>query len=194
MSIRIDKEKLRKALGIPIVEASYIVYKEGETYYVKSGRTGEVEFSSGDASEAIQWALDRARDEGGVVYLKRGKYIIKSNLFTDSCIRLYSNTSLIGERGAELVVDPAFKPAAELAVVGASDSENIAVKDLTIVGHENITDGLMAFNCRYVLFEGNRILNFREDGISFGGPNAEFAVIRDNYVFNVDIVGGGTGL
>jgi hypothetical protein len=103
MSIHIDRLKLLEALKVvdevraklpPVTEASYIVYKEGDTYYTKNGRTGQVEFSSSNASEVIQYAINRVADEGGgMVFIKAGVYNIKSP------IAMKSGVSLVGEGG-----------------------------------------------------------------------------------------------
>jgi len=57
----------------PPAEASYIVFRIADRYYAKNGDTGEIEFSSGDASEVIQRAIDNA-PTGGMVLLRAGTY------------------------------------------------------------------------------------------------------------------------
>jgi hypothetical protein len=183
-----------KAKLPPIVEASYIVYREGDTYHVKDGWNGSIVFSGSDAVDAIQYAVNSAGDGGGgVVYLKRGQYVIKKYTTMMGCIVLSSNIALIGENGAELVVDPALTQpeGTELHVVYASNCENVIVKGLSIRGHAGIADGIRMDECKRVIIEDNRVQDFREDGITFYGANAEFAVIRNNYVANVDLVNGG---
>ncbi|MEM3943736.1 MAG: NosD domain-containing protein [Thermofilaceae archaeon] len=53
--------------------ASYIVYREGDVYKAKSGRTGRVEFEDTDAGRVIQSCID-SLPAGGRVYVKTGKY------------------------------------------------------------------------------------------------------------------------
>jgi len=81
VSINIDRLKLLDALNVvdevkaklpPVTEASYIVYEEGGTYYTKNGRTGQIEFSSTDASDAIQYAINNI--SSGTVFIKEGVY------------------------------------------------------------------------------------------------------------------------
>jgi len=88
VSINIDRLKLLDALNVvdevkaklpPVTEASYIVYKEGDTYYAKNGRTGQVEFSGTDASGVIQGAID-ALPYGGEILIKEGVYLVNNTI------------------------------------------------------------------------------------------------------------------
>jgi hypothetical protein len=78
MSIRIDRERLAKALNL-VRGASYIVYREGDMYYAVNGVTGLVDFSSTDASEVIQKAIN-ALPDGGEVFIKTGVYRITKTI------------------------------------------------------------------------------------------------------------------
>jgi hypothetical protein len=90
MSIHIDRLMLLKALNVvdevkaklpPVTEASYIIYTDGEKYYAKSGRIGEVEFSSSNASEVINYAIAKLRElGGGKLFIKRGYYYITNTI------------------------------------------------------------------------------------------------------------------
>ncbi len=101
MSIRIDRSRLVEALRIvdvvqsklpQVAVASYIVYKDENVTRVKDGKTGQVVFSSEDAVDAIQFAIDKAFSEGGgVVLVRRGTYVV------DRTIQLKSNVVLEGE-------------------------------------------------------------------------------------------------
>ncbi len=71
-------------------EQSFIIYTEGNSYIVKTDITGEVVFSSGDASTSIQWAIDNIDNigiNGGEVYVEAGDYplsnciILKDNIW-----------------------------------------------------------------------------------------------------------------
>jgi hypothetical protein len=84
MSIRIDKEKLRKALEIPTIaptfisESMYIIYKDGDVVKALNGKTGQVDFSDADASTVINQAIGALPPEGGVVFIREGIYNITS--------------------------------------------------------------------------------------------------------------------
>jgi len=64
-----------------VVPASYIVFKDGDRIYVKNGKTGQIEYSSYDGSDAIQYAIDRASARGGgKVFIDAGVYTISNSL------------------------------------------------------------------------------------------------------------------
>ena len=58
--------------------ASYIIFRQDDTYYAKNGTTGEIEFSGTDASQVIQSAID-STPEGGFVFVK-GDIVIDSTI------------------------------------------------------------------------------------------------------------------
>jgi hypothetical protein len=102
VSIHIDRLKLLEALNVvdevkaklpPVTEASYIVYEEEGTYYAKNGRTGQVEFSSSSAKEAIQYAIDSltpGRNWIETVVLK-GKFTLDDTIMLPSYTRIVLN-------------------------------------------------------------------------------------------------------
>ncbi|RLF93553.1 hypothetical protein DRN52_06300 [Thermococci archaeon] len=51
----------------PTEAYSYVIFKEGDTYYAKNGKTREVEYKSSDASEVINSAVNI--EEGGKIVL-----------------------------------------------------------------------------------------------------------------------------
>jgi len=68
---------------------SYEISRIADRYYVKSGDTGEVELSSGDARTAIQYAIDNLPTihgtavKGGVIVLKVGHAYLDRSLDVD---------------------------------------------------------------------------------------------------------------
>lgn len=70
------------------IRASYIVFKDGSTYYARSGESGVVT-SSTNATYLITWCINNA--ENGTVYLKTAYYDL------DSTIEITSSVNLIGE-------------------------------------------------------------------------------------------------
>ena len=79
---------------MPETVASYIVFKEGDKYYAKNGSTGIVEYSDADASNVIQYAIDKTVESGkwGTVYLADGVYVLSKT------ITLYSGVGLKGTK------------------------------------------------------------------------------------------------
>ncbi len=60
------------ATAVKEIAASYIVYKDGSTYYARNGVTG-VLYSNSDAKTVIQYAID-ALTGGGTILIKSGVY------------------------------------------------------------------------------------------------------------------------
>jgi len=54
---------------MPETIASYIVFRDGDTFYAKDGRTGQIVYSSTDSEALLQYVLNIAND-GDVIYIK----------------------------------------------------------------------------------------------------------------------------
>jgi hypothetical protein len=78
-----------------ITEASYIVYREGDTYHAKNGRTGQIEFSSTDASIVIQSVVDAVNNAGGGrIFIKKGIYDIGAPIKPKSNVVIEAEDSI----------------------------------------------------------------------------------------------------
>jgi len=66
--VKIGKEYIGKFLP-PQEEASYIVFRDGNIFYAKDGRTGQIIYTSSDSEALLQYVLDSAQD-GDVIYVK----------------------------------------------------------------------------------------------------------------------------
>ena len=58
--------------------ASYVIFKVGDTYYVKNGTTGEIEFSGTNAATVINYAINHVPVKCSVIYIKSGVYVLNS--------------------------------------------------------------------------------------------------------------------
>jgi len=87
--------------GVREETASYIIFKEGTTYYAKNGETGQIEFSGTDASTVIQSAINALLDEGRIV-IKRGVYEIGSEISGKSNIVIVGEGKSWGGKGTIL--------------------------------------------------------------------------------------------
>lgn len=93
-------------LNQPVNVYDYIIFGEDtngdgivDIIYAKNGKTGEIEFESGNAREVVQYALDNGRN----VYVANGKYYI------DSTIKMLSDRVLVFEsRDAKFYTDSAI--------------------------------------------------------------------------------------
>jgi len=71
--------KFHKPVEQPPDLPSYIIYKIGNVVYVKNGRTGTVEYSSSDAADVMQYAIDNLPNiypyiYSGKIFIKAGEY------------------------------------------------------------------------------------------------------------------------
>ena len=97
--------------------ASYVIFKEGSTYYAKNGTTGEIEFSGTDAATVIQSAIDAAPLETTIV--------AKGDMHITSTINISRRVSLIIDN---LYIDSDV----DGILVGTTDSSTLNL-DTTLV-------------------------------------------------------------
>ena len=72
-------------------EFSAVVFKEGDKYYAKDGKTGNVVYVDTDASNVIQYAIDNIPLPGGTLLIKTGDY------YLSKAIRITKHINLVGE-------------------------------------------------------------------------------------------------
>ena len=101
--------------------ASYIVFTDGSKYYAKNGSTGVIEYSDTDASNVINYAVEKTK---GLVFVRYGVYEIKKS------INLKSNVKLVSEKAVLKAVGSSFDV---IRIVGGSDNP---VTDVEVRGFE----------------------------------------------------------
>jgi len=149
----------------PVEEASYIVFTDGSRYYAKNGSTGIIEYSDVDATNVIQYAIDKVNAlGGGKVLVRRGRYPITKTIVVKDSVVLEGE----GWNATILFKYPAnsrFGPV--LFITG----KNIVVRDLAVDGNyttipsnrDNLdVQNIVVGNAQYVLIE--RILSTRPGG------------------------------
>jgi hypothetical protein len=67
------------------------VFTDGSRYYAKNGSTGMIEYSDVDASNVVQYAVDKLNGVGGVVFIRSGTYAFSKS------VRLWSGVHIVGE-------------------------------------------------------------------------------------------------
>ena len=72
----------------PVSPASYIVYTDGSKYYAKNGDSGMIEYSDVDASNVIQYAIDKMPLPGGTIFIKRGTYVLSKAIVINKFVNL----------------------------------------------------------------------------------------------------------
>jgi len=170
-------------------EQNFIVFRDGSSFFVKTDITGEVVFSSGDASTSIQWAIDNLPAmgiNGGEVLIEEGSYPLTN------CVMVKDNVWLHGKG-----------PSTKLFIQGQV-SEAIIIQDASMAvvsnlflyqgGNEiRLNKGISlerSINCQ--------VLNTEVSGFNRGISNygeSSLTLINNNKVVdnqtNIDISNGG---
>lgn len=158
-----------------ISEASYIVYQDDPTnpsmYYVEDGRTGQIEYTSSDGADAIQYAINKANTlGGGVVFLRRGLFLVSRT------VTLKSGVKLVGEGIDITVLKVPIQDYSFGTVIDIDGASGVEVVDLTIDrnGTKTLSDswvnmGLSGENCSDVAIRRVKIINTMNYAMVFGG-------------------------
>lgn len=170
-------------------------------------------FSSNDASEAIQYALDQISEVGGDIYLSSGTFSL------DEPLIVYTNTSIQGSgRSTKLLVTKKNKEGVGMI---CKDSKGVEISDLSLTAGENegAKTGLIIDNSGDIKVFNIFSIGFAEYGVwmrnqsflceisssSFAG-NKKSNVFLDslnwgtygnfipNLLSNLTIYGGGKGI
>lgn len=86
----------------PTEEYDYIIFQDGGFVKAKNGKTGNVDFGSFNAS----YVLQEATDQGNIVYIKSGEYVLTSDiiLHNKKNARVLGDGSRINLNGSKLVI------------------------------------------------------------------------------------------
>jgi len=149
-------------------EASYIIYKVGNVYYARNGRTGNIDFSSTDASEVVNDIINALPDEGGTIHFKAGTYELKSS------IKLKAKVGLCGEgpysttlKLADGVNDHVLTTLTETSVYGYVTLRDFCI-DGNKAGNPDGKNGINGFFWRGML-DNLYVLNCRGAGVRIQG-------------------------
>jgi len=82
-----------QTLQYPQQSASYIIWRDGSTYYAKNGITGVIDYSGANAATVIQSSLDN----GDKCFLTNGIYAVTSTITVNSntTLTLSANTTIV---------------------------------------------------------------------------------------------------
>lgn len=113
--------------------ASYVIYQSDSSFHAKNGVTGEIDYSGKDAAVIIQEAIN-ALNNGGIVFIKAGRYPLTSVL------NVKSNVQVIGE-GCSTALLVGSDVYGAMKVVDDPKAEKIRISNLKIDGNKtNQTD------------------------------------------------------
>ena len=147
--IRYKGKKRLPPVYRPTEAYSYMIFKEGDTYYAKNGETREIVFEDDDASEVIQSAINTGR---GLILIREGTYEISTPIRIEDKKFVYITgmgkwRTILKYAGA----DPIF------SVIGAGERDHtvayIRFKDLTFQGLGNAFTGIDAKYMSWLFLE-----------------------------------------
>jgi hypothetical protein len=124
---------------------SYVVWKEGSTYFAKNGITGEVEWSGIDALTVIQSAVN-ALTSGGKIFFKSGTYTL-----TGPIVLSVGNILLEGEGPASILYNTGTGNTIEHTA--ASILWHIRIKNLKISSSGTGADAVHLKWCHFTRVE-----------------------------------------
>ena len=118
-------------LAFPESEASYIIFIDNSTIYVKNGTTGQIDYSGTNASDIIQNVINAVSINGGLLSFKEGTYNF------DTVIYIHSNIWFQGS-GWKTIFNQNFSSDVsnliEMQGTSSSPIVNISFKDIKFVG------------------------------------------------------------
>ncbi|MDY6966101.1 MAG: right-handed parallel beta-helix repeat-containing protein [Halobacteriota archaeon] len=85
---------------------SYLVFLDGSTIKAKNGETGDIDYSSTDASTVIQAVVDQLdAGDGGSIHFASGTYLITTDIIIDTNITLDGDgwTTILKISGADAI-------------------------------------------------------------------------------------------
>jgi len=187
----VDYAKLVAALRnskLPLGEASYIVFRDGDAFKAKSGQTGAIDYSGGDAATVIQEALNAAGlAGGGLVHVKAGEYPLSK------AVSVPDKVTLEGEGSGTVLKAKAGINAVEIA----RGFGFVAVRRLVVEGEPGSYEGIRIFteqSISDIIVEQCIIRNMGSDAIAIWGSGASGS-IYDVWILNNDIYScGGRGV
>jgi len=143
--------------------ASYIIWKDGSTYYATNGTTGLIEIQSTDASTVIQYAIDKLvalPDVYGRVHIMDGEYIINQPIIPDEGIWIQGN----GIKNTILKLGD-------------------GVNDDVIKDTRSFSNNKMFFTISDLMIDGNRDNNTAGNGIHlYGSGSGQYWDVRMNRI------------
>jgi hypothetical protein len=114
---------------------------------------------SEQADKAIQWAADQL-DNGGEVFLHKGKFFIKKEITLQSYVTLKGSGM-----GSELIIDPDHNTGTGLNIIG---KDRVILKDFVIKsvkGNNNSQNGIVLNDCGDCFIDGIYIVGMKKNGI-----------------------------
>jgi len=154
-------------------EASYIVFTDGSRYYVKNGSTGMIEYSDADATNVIQYSINKViAMGGGTVLLREGKYYLSNTISIQNAV----GVELRGLGMGKTVLMPNTDDPGWAPVILVNNSNYIKLTGFTIDQRRtkvaSLPDVVFIVNSNYVEVSYLEITRYYPFALSFGRPIA----------------------
>ena len=172
-------------------EASYVIWKDGGTYYAKNGFTGEVEYAGTNASEIFQSSIDATCCKGGgLIFAKAGNYLLKTPILMQSYVALEGEGW--GEQSAATILT--LEDGVNDDVIKTSQQKNyhITIKNLRIDANKDgqtSGTGIHFYATDRPIIENVMIRYAKDKGVHVEGYGSEVSIqplIRSIYIYGCD--------
>ena len=176
-----------------IAPASYIIYKDGTTYYAQNGQTGVNDYSGTDASTVIQSAINALGTNGGKIFIKAGTYTLSTSII------FQKNQTIVGEgvdvtilkMGTVVTNKPIFKSYAWENSLSDYWMDNVEIGNMALDANSQPIDTSWFHNIRYSHIHDLKCINTYACGAVIGtfGSNLDQNVLYRNLIENIKVVG-----
>lgn len=162
--------------------ASYVIFIDGSTIKAVNGRTGAVDYSGTDAATVIQAAID-ALSNGGLIFIKRGVYLIATGLVVSTFGIIIEGEDQGGTPGVCATMLQ-WSSGSAGTILTFQNCQGVGLSDITINGGDSsiATKGLVVTAVDYSTFERIWIQHITGPGIQLNaatGANVQYCSFRD---------------
>jgi len=169
--------------------ASYVIWKEGSTYYAKNGTTGEIEFSGTSTSEVILNVIAKEGNSKYSIFFKNGVY------YLDTMITISGSAEVtIQGESNNVVTGTVFRNTDLSQMFNFSSTGTIYLSNFAIHGNDKNTT-CIGITGQPGLYHFNRlqIIGFGASGVGIDTGTKAWA-LEDSYFEDVKISYGGIGI
>lgn len=149
---------------------SYTVFTDGSTVYMKNGTTGQIDYTSSNASKLLQFAAGNLSLVGGTVFVKDGLYYVDSTIYLNySGVTIQGETWGIDVYGTRLQLTTVGIPMFYIGGTAPAHTWFVTIKNMELFGNGvSGTTGILINGDTYtsdVWFENLFIYRFSGSGI-----------------------------
>lgn len=146
--------------GGMVEDASFIIFKDGSTYYAKNGTTGAIDYSDSNLTSIFDSVID-ANPDGGTIRFKQSEYTLSYDLVLD-----VDNIALVADPGVTIIAEFGAEVTIPILVTG----NNCTIRGFKFDGNNPVTTGIspmIELRGDGNTFEGNILTNCKFYGVQF---------------------------